>query len=52
METGSLQIGGDELNLGHLGTSGSSTTLGQHLLIELSRIQTYTRLWGESNFDI
>ena len=43
METGPLQIGGDELNLGHFGTIGLSTTLERHLLFELARIQTYTR---------
>ena len=41
-----------KLNLGYLGTSGISTTLVQHLLIELARIQTYTKLCVESNIDI
>ena len=40
------------LFLGYLGTSGLSTTLVRHLLIELARIQTYTELWVESDFDI
>ena len=40
------------MNLGHLGSSGLSTTPGPHLLIELTGIQTYTKLWVESDFDI
>ena len=38
--------------MGHLGTSSLSTTIGQNLLIELARIQTYTKLWTQSDFDI
>ena len=35
-----------KLNLGHPSTSGLSTTLGRHLLIELARIQTGTKEKG------
>ena len=41
-----------KLKLGQLGASCLSTTLGRHLFIELARIQTYTKLWTESDFDI
>ena len=52
MQTGPLQIGGDDIVLGTPLYSGLSTTLGRHMLIELARIQTYTKLWVESDFDI
>ena len=52
METGPLQIGGDEIELWTPRYRWLSTTLEQHLMIELARIQTYTKLWVEDDFDI
>ena len=51
METGPLQIGGDEFELG---TPRYNWFIHytRATPVEFARIQTYTKLWVESNFDI
>ena len=49
-ETGPLQIGGDEIELG---TPRYKWFIHYtRVTPELARIQTYTKLWVESDFDI